>query len=79
METIAISQFKATCLRLLERVSKTGQPLLVTKRGMPIAQILPPPAPTAVKTSAFGCMRGTAEQVGDIVGPLAADDWSVLR
>ena len=29
--------------------------------------------PPEVKTSAFGCMRGNAEQVGDIVGPLAVD------
>ncbi len=79
METIAISQFKATCLSLLERVRKTGQPLLVTKRGAPIAQILPPPPPEAAKQSAFGCMRGRSEQLGDIVEPLSAEDWEVLQ
>ena len=79
MEAIAISKFKATCLGLLERVSKTGEPLLVTKRGKPIAQVLPPPPPEPAKESAFGCMRGTSEQLGDIVGPLSAEDWEVLR
>ena len=79
MESIAISQFKATCLSLLERVRQTGQPLLVTKRGAPIAQILPPPPKEATEQSAFGCMRGRSEQMGDIVEPLSAEDWEVLR
>ncbi len=79
METIAISQFKATCLNLLERVRNTGEPILVTKRGTPIAQVLPPPRPDAAKKSAFGCMRGTTRQLGDIVAPFAEEDWEVLR
>lgn len=79
MDVIAISKFKATCLGLLERVSKTGEPILVTKRGKPIAQVIPPPQPQPVEESAFGCMRGTSEQLGDIVGPLSAEDWEVLR
>ncbi|MCP3997614.1 MAG: type II toxin-antitoxin system Phd/YefM family antitoxin [bacterium] len=79
METIAISRFKATCLSLLERVRNTGEPILVTKRGTPIAQVLPPPPPEPVKKSAFGCMRGTTRQLGDIVAPVAEGDWEVLR
>ena len=79
METVAISQFKATCLSLIERVRKTGQPLLVTKRGAPIAQVLPPPPQEATKQSAFGCMQGRSEQLGDIVEPLSAEGWEVLR
>ncbi len=79
METVAISRFKATCLSLLERVRNTGQPILVTKRGSPIAQVLPPPPPEPVKQSAFGCMSGTSEQLGDIVAPIAEEDWEVLR
>lgn len=79
MEAIAISKFKATCLGLLERVSKTGESILVTKRGRPLAQIIPAPPPDPAKKSAFGCMRGTSEQLGDIVGPVSAEDWEVLR
>ena len=78
METIAISRFKATCLALIERVRKTGQPLLVTRRGVPVAQVLPPPPPEPPKSSRFGCMRGTAEQLGDIVSPLPDEDWGSL-
>ena len=79
MDTIAISKFKATCLSLLERVGKTGEPILVTKRGKPIAQVSPPPPAKPKRTSAFGCMRGTSEELGDIIAPLPAEDWQALR
>jgi len=45
METVAISEFKATCLALLERVKNTREPILITKKGKPIAQVLPPRSP----------------------------------
>lgn len=79
MESMAISKFKATCLAALDRVSKTGQPLLVTKRGKPVAQVIPPPPPKAPKKSAFGCMAGTIEILGDIVEPVGVEDWEALR
>ena len=79
METIAISKFKATCLALLDRVQKTGEPLLITKRGKPIAQVTPPPPPEPPKESRFGCMAGTAEILGDIVEPLGEEDWEVYQ
>lgn len=78
METIAISKFKATCLALLDRVKKTGQPLLITKRGEPIAQVVPP-QPEPPEGSTFGCMAGTVEILGDIVEPLGEDDWEVFE
>lgn len=67
METIAISKFKATCASLLDRVKKTGEPLTITKRGKPIAQVVPPAPAGTPKGSTFGCMAGTVEILGDIV------------
>jgi prevent-host-death family protein len=78
VDTIAVSKFKATCLERLERVRQTGRPLLVTKRGVPMAQILPPPAPQPPR-SGFGVMAGTVTEVGDIVAPLDETDWEALR
>ncbi len=77
MDEMAISEFKATCLAALERVRRTGQPLLVTRRGVPVAQVVPPPPPVK-KGSAFGAMAGEAEELGDIVAPLPAEDWGRL-
>jgi len=45
METIDVSKFKATCHSVLQRVNKTRKPILVTRFGKPIAEVVPPPAP----------------------------------
>ena len=78
METIPISKFKATCLALLERVRRGGEPILVTRRGVPVAQVLPPPPPEQVGRSAFGCAREKLKVVGDIVSPLPEELWDAL-
>jgi prevent-host-death family protein len=76
VEEMPISTFKATCLAVLERVCRTGQPVLVTKRGAPVAQIVPPSPPGTW----LGSMRGTAQIVGDVVEPVAgATEWEALR
>ncbi len=79
MEEIAISKFKATCLAVLEKVRKTGKPVLVTRFGEPVAQLVPPPVKER-PTRNLGSLRGTASITGDIISPAAdADDWEVLR
>lgn len=79
MDTIAISRFKATCLAVLERVRRTGRPVLVTRFGTPVAEITPPPAPD--RTGRWvGALEGRARIVGDIVAPVApAGEWDALR
>lgn len=79
MDTMPISKFKATCLAALDRVRKTGRPLLVTKRGVPVAQVVPPPRAGASDSDAFGSMAEGTEEIGDIVEPLPAKDWEVLK
>lgn len=75
MEEIAISKFKATCLAVLERVRLTRQPVLVTRFGQPIAEVVPPGQPPRQK-GWLGAMRGTGEIVGDVVAPAtAASEW----
>lgn len=79
MEEIAISSFKATCLSVLERVRKTGKPVLVTRFGKPVAEVIPPPPP---KPSAgwLGVMAGTGRIAGDTVSPATDEqDWQSLR
>jgi antitoxin (DNA-binding transcriptional repressor) of toxin-antitoxin stability system len=70
METIAISKFKSTCLAVLEKVRTTGQPVLVTRFGHPMAEISAPG--TGLRpVRKFGTMAGTMQIVGDIVGPIS--------
>lgn len=78
MEEIAISKFKATCLAVLERVRRTRQPVLVTRFGMPIAEVVPPPPPSRPE-GWVGAMVTTGQVTGDIVGPATGErDWDVL-
>ncbi|MCA9414081.1 MAG: type II toxin-antitoxin system Phd/YefM family antitoxin [Candidatus Omnitrophica bacterium] len=75
---MTISKFKATCLSELEKIRRTGEPLLITKRGVPIAQVVPPPPPRGMK-SGFGCMRDSIQIHEDIVGPVEEEDWESLK
>ncbi len=76
--TVAISKFKATCLALLDSVNKTGQPLIITRRGVPVAQIIPPPL-TKKEKGWLGSFRNSGSIKGDIISPAAnMQDWEVL-
>jgi len=78
MEQIAISEFKAKCLALLEQVQKTKAPLRITRRGKPIAEVIPP-SPTTDRADWLGSMAGTVDILGDIVSPVIEEsDWEAL-
>lgn len=77
-ETLPISKFKATCLAVLKRVKRTGRPVLITRFGEPIAEIVPP-SPPRKSGDWLGCLRSRGRIAGDIVAPLAdEEDWEVL-
>ncbi len=69
MREIAISKFKAKCLSLLEEVSKTRTPLRVTRRGKPIADVVPASS-EGDERSWIGSLSGSVKIVGDIVSPV---------
>ncbi len=73
-ETIAVSEFKATCLAVLERVRRTGVPIVVTRHGEPIAEVVPA-SPLAPPESWLGAMRDTGTVIGDLVAPLGTREW----
>jgi prevent-host-death family protein len=69
--SIPASTFKAKCLALLDRVAETGEPLVVTKRGRPVARVLP-------MSGQVRSLRGSVTVRGDIVGPIL-DSWDLDR
>jgi prevent-host-death family protein len=78
MRTISISGFKARCLRLLDELDAGGEPIVVTKRGRPIARVLPFRDTPA--GSWLGTLRGTAAIRDDLVEPVVGpDEWEALR
>ena len=79
MEEIAVSKFKATCLAVLERVRKTKKPVLVTRFGKPVAQVVPPSIAER-PANWLGALAGSGRVVGDIVSPAVDErDWEALR
>jgi prevent-host-death family protein len=75
MESLAISEFKATCLAVLERVRRTKKPVLITRFGKPVAEVIPP-SPASQPKSWIGSLVGTAHIKGDIVSPIGSEsDW----
>lgn len=72
-QQVAAGEFKAKCLHLLDEVQRTRKEIVITKRGKPVARMLPveqhPP-------SLFGRMKGTVEILGDIVAS-TGEQWQV--
>jgi len=62
---ISAAEFKAKCLKLLDQVAATHEPLIITKRGKPVARLVPFEAEP--RTSLFGYMKGTGQILGDII------------
>jgi len=82
VKEVPISEFRTKCLALIERVRRTRKPLRVTRRGIPIADIVPTPAikPVMDRAKWIASMKGTVKILGDIVSPAVdKDEWEVFR
>lgn len=69
LREVAISEFKAKCLSLLEEVSKTRTPIRVTRRGKALADVIPASS-DAGERNWIGSMSGMIEITGDVVSPV---------
>ena len=79
METLNATDFKAKCLGVLDDVARTGDVVTITKRGKPVARLIPY---TAESTGVFpqDQLKGSVRILEDIVSsPWAADDWNAVR
>jgi prevent-host-death family protein len=82
MRRIAAGEFKAKCLAILDEVNATGEPVLVTKRGKPVARVEAPPRESAQESpdSIFGCLRHMATITGDIVSSeFTEEEWERME
>ena len=79
MKQVAISEFKAKCLELLEQVRRTRQPLRVTRHGKPVAEIVPA-ASIMSRDKWIGSMKGKIKVLGNIISPATdEEEWEALR
>lgn len=72
---INATEFKAKCLQLMDEVAITHEPVIITKRGKPVAKLIPV-EPEAEK-SYFDCVAGTTDILGDIITPIE-EPWAAL-
>ena len=74
MDKLTVSKFKATCLAVVEGVATTKKRVIITKRGKPIAELIPYEAETEAVP-----LKDTVAFIGDIISPVATEDWEALR
>jgi len=74
MESLTVSKLKATCLAVVEEVAKAKKRVLITKRGKPVAELIPYEGETEPVA-----LKDTVAFLGDIVSPVATEDWEALK
>jgi prevent-host-death family protein len=56
---IPAAKFKATCLELMDRVEATGETIVITKHGRPVARLVSASRDEKRTPTGYGCMKGT--------------------
>jgi prevent-host-death family protein len=73
--TIPAGEFKAKCLKLLDKVAEDRQPLVITKHGRPVAEVVPI---RSEQRDIVGSMKGSVTILGDIISPLDVE-WDAMK
>lgn len=77
MKTMPAGQFKARCLKVMDDVQSTREPVVITKKGRPVAKLVPAEEPS---DDFLGKLSGVMKIVGDITQPVEDPDaWEALR
>ncbi len=77
MKKIAAGEFKVHCLALLDEVQAKKETLVITKRGKPVAKLVPV---KKEEDDIFGFLKGKIRITGDVVSPaLSLDEWGELK
>jgi prevent-host-death family protein len=74
MRTMSVSEFRANCLAVIDEMSLGGEPVTITRRGVPVARLQP--LSREESGSDLGRLRGRFRDLGDIVSPVVdSQDW----
>ncbi|MBK8574983.1 MAG: type II toxin-antitoxin system Phd/YefM family antitoxin [Elusimicrobia bacterium] len=74
--SVSAAYFKARCLQLMDDVKERRATYVITKRGRPVARLVP--VEPGSRTPVFGRMKGTATVKGDLVAPVSVP-WDAER
>ena len=75
MKTMAISQFKTHALKIIDQIAHDHEPMIITKRGKPVARILP--YEDREQVAEHGQLSDTLLFEEDIITPLGEEMWEV--
>jgi prevent-host-death family protein len=75
MQTLAITKFKAHALKILAQVAETRESVVVTKRGKPLAEVIP----FSPDTNLPGKLADALIFEKDIVAPVGEDIWDACK
>jgi len=79
-KTVAAAEFKATCLRLIDEINESGEPITITKRGRPVAVLAPVTGALPEKKGIVGVMKGSVLRYDDPFGPaIDPGEWEALK
>lgn len=67
MIQIGAGEFKAKCLKLMDLTEQKHETIIITKRGVPVAKLVPY---TETPSSLFGFMKQSLKIKGDIISPI---------
>lgn len=73
---IPAGEFKARCLQLMDQVARNREPIVITKRGRPVAKLVPLDEP-ASREPMFGYMAGSGQIRGDIID-MPTQEWAAI-
>ncbi|HET7343329.1 MAG TPA: type II toxin-antitoxin system Phd/YefM family antitoxin [Methylomirabilota bacterium] len=78
MRTMPAGEFKAKCLRVMEEVKKYRTPVVITKKGKPVAKLVPADEP---RKDVFDCMADRFTFIGDVESPVLPpiEEWDMSR
>jgi len=77
MKQMSASTFKARCLKVMNDIQATGEPVIVTKRGKPLVKVIPM---KPEKDDIFGFKAGEVKIMGDIESPVVPlKDWKISK
>lgn len=73
MRKMAAAQFKSQCLAVMDRVARSGRPVVITKHGKPVVKLVPANHDDEI----FGALSAIARITGDIENTVPAADWGL--
>ena len=73
--TVNVTEFKAKCLAIMDEVERTGEAVVITKNGKPVAELVPH---RASRPKALGLLKDRLFITGDIISPIDVE-WEALK